>query len=245
MILLIDWGNSLLKTMQVESLDSDSIDGAKVLSWENLGQIKKHLQDSYANILVASVRSDEDNRALLDILNPLTESIFVAKTSEQACGVICAYDRPQELGIDRWLGVLAADSVASEVAVISIGSALTLDVICDHRHLGGQIIPGRRLLLSSLSQTGRVKASAEFDTADSFFLGRSTTECVHFGVEKLIEGFLVAVIKDCEVRYGIRHFLITGGGASYWSRRLGQEELHLECRPKLVFEGLARLCLQP
>ncbi len=58
-----------------------------------------------------------------------------------------------DLGIDRWLQVLAVATQAHEnYCVISCGTALTIDLAQGQQHLGGFILPNLYLQRYSLIQ---------------------------------------------------------------------------------------------
>ena len=109
MYLLIDWGNTRLKFLlikellefanQQQSVEPDTATSVKdlVAQLEQSGD-----KENVVKVLIASVRSDQDNQVLAEELNQLGLSLFIAKTSKHACSIECAYQNPQLLGIDRW-----------------------------------------------------------------------------------------------------------------------------------------------
>jgi type III pantothenate kinase len=241
MILLIDWGNSYLKWMQVDALTPAEVCQSSIQVSETLTDLVEQLETNYQHTLIASVRKDEDNQQLQAALRANSGSIKFAQTASRACGVTCAYTNPEQLGIDRWLGVIAAAESESSNAVISIGSAITLDLVRDKVHLGGQIVPGLRLLQESLNQTGRVRAQYPLPEKAEQFLGNSTSECVHLGLQNLIAGYIENLINQCESKFQVADFIMTGGGSQFWINRFEVPGRRLEHRPALVFEGLAQL----
>jgi len=103
------------------------------------------------------------------------------RTPAEACGVRNAYAEPQRLGVDRFLGMVAARAAGDAPCVLAgIGTALTLDALAaDGRHLGGLIAPGPRLMQQSLlgatakvrpERPGRVLDAAD-NTADAVASG--------------------------------------------------------------------------
>ena len=66
------------------------------------------------------------------------------QTSKQFLGVTNGYHNPQQLGVDRWLGIIAGYTVIKKpVAIFDCGTFITLDVVDkDGQHLGGMIAPG-------------------------------------------------------------------------------------------------------
>ncbi|TQV85527.1 type III pantothenate kinase [Aliikangiella coralliicola] len=252
MILLIDWGNTNLKTICLETTDlettglekfcRDSLLENEPRVYGSLAEFKENFSLSPQQVLVASVRSDEDNERLKQFLSTLSDEIFFAKTSHKACGVSCAYDKPEFLGVDRWLAILAAEAIADPVAVIDIGSAITLDVVSNKRHLGGHIIPGKRLMLESLKSTGKVRPDSQI-VEDEQYLGQSTGDCVRLGIDAVVSGYLSNIMDKVSKDYQIERWFFAGGGGAHWYQKLANNERRFELRPLIVFEGLLRLYL--
>ncbi|MFO1318430.1 MAG: type III pantothenate kinase [Burkholderiales bacterium] len=71
-----------------------------------------------------------------------------------AAGVANTYDRPTQLGADRWAAALGAWRRRHEACVIvNAGTALTVDALDDAgQFLGGLIVPGIHTMLDSLAQ---------------------------------------------------------------------------------------------
>lgn len=243
MFLLIDWGNSFLKYKVVDELTTEAIFSAEVKQVEKLSELTHLALATCQGVLISSVRDSCDNLALEDLVGQYSDNLFWAKTATKACGVSCAYSQPSQLGIDRWLAVLAADQVSDNIAVISVGSAVTLDLVKNHQHLGGHIVPGLRLLMASLAQTGQVKADKNFVHKSRFVLGRSTTECVHQGIETLLASYLQELVHQCEQQYQVNKILFCGGGGAYWAGYFDADSGCVEHYPHLVFQGLVRLYL--
>jgi type III pantothenate kinase len=81
------------------------------------------------------------------------------KACESAFGIRNAYLQPAVLGVDRWLGMVAAwTSVQRPTCILNVGTACTIDALDAHgRHLGGLILPGAQLLQESI--TGLIESS--------------------------------------------------------------------------------------
>jgi type III pantothenate kinase len=78
--------------------------------------------------------------------------LWVAATSHRSELLWHAYTDPSQLGVDRWLAMLAARQKFEEqrLLVVDAGSALTIDVIDKNQHLGGYICSGITLNRNSL-----------------------------------------------------------------------------------------------
>lgn len=262
MYLLIDWGNTRLKFLLIEELtvfvnQRQFVEPVTATSAKDLVvQLEQSgAKESIIKVLIASVRSDRDNHELVTELNRLGFTLFIAKTSKKACGVECAYQNPQRLGIDRWLAMIAGYQTANleagqTVGIVDIGSAITLDIIdSEGRHLGGHILPGKRLLRESLLNTANVRVDKSLPVSSGFELGRSTSDCVNFGVEQMILGYLTCSILACNHKYKVNQWLITSGDSDYWLKllqnsQLFSEDLNMQHRLSLVFQGLVKLYLQ-
>jgi type III pantothenate kinase len=152
--LLIDAGNTRIKWALVRdgrlgaqqaAASSDAAALAKALA-------RAPRLDRVVVTSVASAKVDGTWRAALRRAGaPAPE---IVRSSAQAAGLRNGYRHPDRLGADRWIGAVAAWHLAGcyrAVCAISIGTALTIDVVdYDGRHRGGLIAPGPTLMLQSL-----------------------------------------------------------------------------------------------
>ncbi|HSG62519.1 MAG TPA: type III pantothenate kinase [Pseudomonadales bacterium] len=158
-----------------------------------------------------------------------------AIVTEQASGVVCGYEQPQRLGVDRWLAVLAAYYRYGPTCVIDIGSAMTLDVVdVNGHHLGGYIVPGYQLLLNALFKDTEKVRWAESEVSEALSLGRNTANAVVSGVKLMLVGFVEQAIARLPVDH--TQIVFTGGGGRLLREACGDRGLWIE---DLVFEGLA------
>ena len=165
------------------------------------------------------------------------EPAFARVQAEQG-GVINAYTDIGQLGIDRWLAIVAAwNKYHAPLLVAGCGTALTLDAVDGQgRHLGGLIIPGLRLLQDSLQSGTRGIAAATL-APPALGLGTSTAECIAMGAANALVSTIERVAGDLHERFGtgLRR-LIMGGDAAVLNGLL-QQPFTME--PSLVLEGLA------
>ncbi|TQV73872.1 type III pantothenate kinase [Aliikangiella marina] len=240
MVLLIDWGNTRLKWMKIDHLELAQVRAAKVNITDNWQEHTEIWASPIEAIFIASVRNDQDNQALSGHLLNYCDRIHFAKTEQIACGVENSYSDPETMGVDRWMGVIAAAAPEENIAVVSIGSAITLDVIQSAQHMGGHIVPGRRLMLESLNTTGRVRPLMNTQDDESFHLGQTTNDCVNAGINSMIEGYLRHIINQTKIEYQVSRFIFAGGGGKYWQQRLNSGTDQMEYSESLVFEGLVK-----
>jgi type III pantothenate kinase len=153
---------------------------------------------------------------------------------ERMAGVVNGYENPSALGVDRWLGLLAARSLAptASVCVADCGTAITLDSLnADGRHQGGVIAPGLNLMRTALVQ-GADRLATAFDAGHQG-LGKTTAGAIAAGVT----GAAVGLIEHFMQQYGHDSTLfLTGGDAPYLATELN---LPYRLEPHLVLMGLS------
>ena len=68
-------------------------------------------------------------------------------------GITNGYGRPRRLGVDRWVAMIGAYAEFSRaLCVVDAGTAVTIDALDRQgQHLGGQIIPGLRMMQDALT----------------------------------------------------------------------------------------------
>ena len=149
--------------------------------------------------------------SLRDHFDCVIETLY---TPAHALGMTNSYSDHTRMGIDRWLAMLAAwYPNQTDVVVVDAGSALTLDVVAANGdHQGGVIIPGANLSERALlEKTGKVRF--EENIAHELLLGKSTAECVRYGIAHSQLGALESIAK----RYNLNnHRWFFAGGAGEW-----------------------------
>lgn len=271
--LLIDAGNTRLKWAQLR--------GGRLGTLHSLGWSEGTLAEAAARavahagrpdrVLVASVAGPRVatalRRALRDAHLPAPE--FVTSQRRQG-GVASAYHWPEQLGVDRWLGLLAARALypSEAVCIVSVGTALTVDLLDSQgRHHGGVITPGPALMVAALldataeirrraerqpsaSAAGRAGATGRLAggrSAARKFFARDTRSAIH-------AGGLHAAVALTEYALGWAseavgrppRLVLSGGGARDLQRLLTGREPGLVARriDNLVLRGLAVVAQQ-
>ncbi len=158
----------------------------------------------------------------------------VLQSQRKAYGVTNAYQQVEDLGVDRWLGLIGARAMSRlPLCVVDCGSAVTIDVMdANGIHQGGVIIPGFEMMLSSLRQGTAIPDFILFD-GNPGLLGKSTPECILNGCANAI-----AAIIDSIMRSGspLQRLIMTGGNAAMISHLLEHPSTRI---PDLVFRGIA------
>ncbi|UTV99391.1 type III pantothenate kinase [Marinomonas rhizomae] len=225
-VLIVDAGNTSIKFTAFE--------GEQVL-WVERGDSCPTEYGFVPDVIYfASVRSKEQSALLhADIQAEFPQSEWLTLTSQAiACGVRNAYVEPERLGIDRWLGVIAAHHLMkSDVVVVDAGTAIKVDVVNKKGvHLGGYIAPGLAMMEGALlSQTARIRYEAD-EVVAGLGLPDSTARAVTEGCREMALGFLER-IHHCYPEY---KWVVTGGDSQALLDFLG---ISLECQTNLVALG--------
>ncbi len=214
MKLLLDMGNTRLKWQLYEDARqqiSGACDYADMLAqaalWQDL---------PLQGVWLASVGQSALSGQLVDCLRDQGHTVHRMVSQAQQAGVRNAYAEPDNLGVDRWLGLLAAGEWQRQhqnraVLVVDAGTAMTLDVLHpDGAHAGGLIVPGLRMMRHSLHQrTEQLPAVHE----QHHQLGRSTQQAIAAGTLAALVGALESVWRDVQREYPDASWRITGGDA--------------------------------
>ncbi|HEX9853534.1 MAG TPA: type III pantothenate kinase [Woeseiaceae bacterium] len=162
-------------------------------------------------------------------------------SEKKAHGVTNGYASPRRLGVDRWVALIAAYAERRSAAVIvDAGTAVTIDVL-DKRgvHLGGQIIPGLRLMSSCLStQTADLPPVGQRRPVVAGVFAANTSAAITSGAYNAVCGAIDRAGRAARTA-GLRpRIVLTGGDASSILKLLDGSVQH---RPNLVLQGLAHI----
>lgn len=235
-VLQIDLGNSALKWRLVQGgrvLDRGTrAAGMACLDVPAIDRLP-------SAVLVASVATaDEECQLAGRIRQQWSLEPWFARSEAETLGLRNSYVRPETMGVDRWLAMLAAwHGLRERVCVVDAGSALTIDIVAaSGQHEGGYILPGATLMQQSLLRdTRRVR----FDEAivASLEPGASTAEAVCHGAMLAQCGAVRLALNRAVADGSARPRLVVAGGDG--KRLVEQLDEVAEFRHDLVFEGLA------
>lgn len=198
-----------------------------------LGLIQHFKGLNLNNVGVSSVQDKKNNDRIQQILKSLDVPIVFAKVHAEYAGLSCGYHDTTQLGIDRWLQVLAvANDPQQNYCIISCGTALTIDLADGLQHLGGYILPNLYLQRDSLIQnTKGIKIpDAAFDKLTP---GQNTIDAVHHGI-------LLGLVSTIEkvMQQSPRKLILTGGDAPLFAKFLLDYQPEIET--DLLLKGLQR-----
>lgn len=248
MILELDMGNTRIKwRLRGDSGKVACGSLSSLTEWPEFGLVIKDaiadLPQQLNRILVASVLSDDRKLSFShwckDCFSVVPE---FADSQSTAAGVTNGYVVPAQLGVDRWLAVLAAYRLTRQsCVVIDCGSAITIDLVASNGvHLGGYIAPGLSMMRRALFQgtAGVVVGdkSAEFDLQP----GRDTEAAVVAAQSSMIVGLVLQAVYQLQQQdFAAPVLVVTGGDAECVLLHFPDALL----RPELVLDGLV-LALQ-
>ncbi len=244
MTLLIDIGNTRIKWAMLEdgalvqqhalahaALNEDALDAA----FATLARPQRLLVSNVAGERVANVLRNVA-RARWQL-----EPMF-AESTRQAAGVRNAYPDVWRLGVDRWVSVVGAFSMYRRaVCVLGIGTAATIDgVDASGQHLGGLIVPGPDLMVSSLlEKTNGIAQRAAAGSIDQGMFANNTLGAIHQGSLHAVAALVERAVAAMEAQLKEQpQLVVTGGRAADIGALIAQPH---EVVPDLVLRGLAIL----
>jgi type III pantothenate kinase len=186
-----------------------------------------------ASVVPASLEQVRDVAAELGV------GVAVAGV-DLSCPLRMAYETPATLGVDRWVGCVAAHLRFGRAVVVDCGTATTVNAVdADGTFLGGPIGPGLPALVAGMAHATPALPAPRLDVETVDAAARSTQAAVDAGVllgycglvERLVTNVLASMPAEAV-------FVLTGGNAE---RFLRHSRLRAEHVPDLVHRGLARL----
>ncbi|MDT4291323.1 type III pantothenate kinase [Methylomonas sp. MO1] len=240
MILLVDIGNSRLKWTQAEAgrlqptqfMDYRQPDFSEGLReyWLNIPAPKQ--------IAIASVSENSLILLLVEMARSIWPGleVIIPQSSQTAFNVKNAYAQPEKLGVDRWLGLQAANRYyPGDTCVVDCGTAITIDFVeSDGRHLGGLISPGLLLMKKSLADNTAALPFSE-DQADTS-LAVFTSAAINNGTLLAATGLVEAALARQPKAYQL---VLSGGDGETLARHLAVPSI---VDGDLVFKGLLNYC---
>ena len=244
--LLLDVGNSRIKwgVLEAGAIRRTGHISRVRIGEQGLAALTSRLPRRVDTVLVSNVAGTSFATRLSGVVGMHCDiDVHFARSEREACGVVNSYRQPRRLGVDRWVAMIGARAeFTAPCLIVDAGTAVTLDALnADGRHLGGQIIPGVRLMAASLaSETSDIpvvqrQASGSGGAMDMF--GNTTAAAVGQGALNAVAGAIERALRILREQGGDPEVVLTGGDASRILRSLDDAVHH---RPHLVLQGLAR-----
>jgi type III pantothenate kinase len=241
--LLIDIGNTNIKS----ALYSDGCLSDRRIFSINASDLTEMFETHWLSdgerpdkVLVSNVSTLSVEQALASFSKIHFDTVIEVVTPVKLYrGMKTEYEDPERLGVDRWLASLAAWlRCSSNVCVIDVGTALTVDVVtAGGLHLGGLIAPGPTLMLQSLASGAAELDREELSEVELF--GTNTKDAISLGCLSAFGGIFKSV-EDRLESLGLRDVVwhLTGGGAEVISAQIPTPFILV---PDLVLDGLAEI----
>jgi type III pantothenate kinase len=243
--LLFDVGNTFIKWGLLDELklvDLGCIRNEDFLAKECDALIELIPPDARRVIACCVASNNIDAKLTTLIANNYDCLIEYVQSESMAYGIRSGYQDASQLGVDRWVAMIAAKTQFSgDITVIDLGTAITIDTIDEYGdHIGGQILPGLQLMLSSLDKkTDRItlpSISNDLTNMKINFWADNTNDAIIFGACNAICGAIERAIICLQENGHSPTVILTGGDALVFKNLMNEGYRH---RPNLVLEGLA------
>jgi type III pantothenate kinase len=247
MILAIDAGNSRVKWGWLES-DGDS--GYRWSSISTVSLIEFAASSDHVNpfsvthetpegIVISNVAGEGAQTLLVNWTSIFDAEPLWLHGERERCGVKSRYERPEQLGPDRWAALVAARGLHNGASlVVNAGTATTVDMLAeDGTFLGGAILPGVELMRFVLHEhTGRLPIQ-EGSFRD---MPRNTLDAIETGCRQAQAGAIERMYRTFRELDGNPLCIIGGGAGVALMEQLASPRRYVE---NLVLDGLARIAL--
>ncbi len=234
-ILAVDCGNTRLKWGLHDGmrwLAQGLVDYAELAGLAEL----LRAQPRAARAVVCNVAGPQVGDAVLAGLASLELPALLAKSQSLQHGVRNLYDKPEQLGADRWAALVGARALHEGAClVVCAGTATTVDVLdAEGNFQGGLILPGVALMCQALAAN-----TARLPLADGRFAGlpRNTMDAIVSGCLHAQAGAVERMFEQVAAHPGAT-CLVSGGAAEQF---FGLLRLPKQRVDNLVLEGLVRM----
>ncbi len=235
--LLLDAGNTRLKWARVEGgqwHEQGSLD------YSDLSALAPLLERGDACFIASVARAQHENQ-IDRLLAPFAITPKWLQADARFLDLQNTYDNPQQLGVDRWMGLIGARRrTHAATLVVSVGTAMTVDALsAEGVFLGGLIVPGLALMQQALRQgTARVADVAGVWQA----FPRTTADAAQSGIVAALCGAIEQQYARLAAMAGATpHCILTGGDAETLLPHLAMAVEHV---PALVLEGIDRVATE-
>jgi type III pantothenate kinase len=237
--LLIDLGNTRCK---LATGSSGTLSAVTAFGAAELAQIEEYLAghvDADMSTYICSVAPSAVTAQVAGLAQRRTGCPpVVLRSTDPVPLVRNGYRKPEQLGVDRLIAMVAACARADgPLCVIDAGTAVTIDfVAADGQHLGGFILPGQQLARDCLLARTSIPREPAIDA--EAVVGRDTATAVALGAQQAVASIVHNFTEGPgslfpNQRVGV---VVGGGGAAALRPLLPSDCITL---PDLVLHGLA------
>src|SRR5262245_54510990 len=189
-------------------------------------------------VVACNVAGERVRRAIAAAAKGLRAPARFTVSRARQCGVASSYDRPGQLGADRWAALIGAWRLFhGPCVVVNAGTAMTVDALNGEGvFLGGIIVPGVDLMRESLK---RRTAGLRPEKGRFAYFPASTDDAIASGVLNALAGAVERMQRFMREAGEPTPLVVVSGGAA------GSIAPHLnvpaEVVDNLVLEGLVRI----
>ena len=234
MILCIDSGNTRIKWGLHDGrgwCESGAVAHAHLPELAALTQ-----RFSPEKVVFSNVAGDAAAQGIYQAL-AIWQPLFIeARASQHAAGVSNQYEKPQQLGVDRWCALIGARGLTQKAClVVMAGTATTIDTLDgEGRFCGGLILPGIHLMQRALS---RDTAALPLASGQYVPYPKNTDDAIVSGCLEAQAGAVERAFQ-CIAHLPNALCLLSGGAAPSLAPLLHIPHQRID---NLVLEGLARM----
>lgn len=212
-VLLLDIGNTQLKYALFDRLPTvdAEMDIHTIIHIDDLREVFQRFI-GLLRCVVSNVSNEQAQQSLEQLAQEFEVELVSYETKNTEHGLTNSYHTPTNMGVDRWLAMLACH-VRSDgnFIVFDLGTAITTDAVIDSQHIGGWICPGYQTLKSSLlSNTNKVFSDDQRKQYRNHF-GDDTPDCVELGLRSQIQGSFELALRKMDSLSENYEIFITGG----------------------------------
>ena len=240
MILAIDAGNSRVKWGWHDGRAWTSVASVSLIEFAASSDHVNPFSVTHADperIIISNVAGEGAHHLLVNWTSIFDAEPLWLRADAERCGVRNRYERPEQLGADRWAALIAARQLhAGPSLVVNAGTATTVDMLSgEGAFLGGSIMPGVELMRFVLHEhTGRLPMS-EGAYRDA---PRNTLDAIESGCRHAQAGAverIYRVFRDLELN---PLCIVSGGAGRVLVDQLSMPRRYVE---NLVLDGLAHI----
>jgi type III pantothenate kinase len=242
MILAIDAGNSRVKWGWHDGKGWTSVATVSLVEFAAASDHVNPFSVTHADpqrIIISNVAGDGAHHLLVNWTSIFDAEPIWLRAEAKRCGVTNQYERPEQLGPDRWAALIAARAVHhGPCLVVNSGTATTVDMLtADGVFRGGAILPGVELMRFVLHEhTGRLPIQ-EGGYRDA---PRNTMDAIETGCRHAQAGAverMYRVFRELELN---PLCIVAGGAGRVLVDQLSMPRRYIE---NLVLDGLAHIAL--
>ena len=240
MILAIDAGNSRVKWGWHDGKGWASVATVSLVEFAAASDHVNPFSVTHADpqrIIISNVAGEGAHHLLVNWTSIFDAEPIWLRAEARRCGVTNQYERPEQLGPDRWAALIAARAVHhGPCLVVNAGTATTVDMLtADGVFRGGAILPGVELMRFVLHEhTGRLPIQ-EGGYRDA---PRNTMDAIETGCRHAQAGAverMYRVFRELELN---PLCIVAGGAGRVLVDQLSMPRRYIE---NLVLDGLAHI----